>query len=108
MLKIYLFGKFRTLANDPDPTSDSVIEVPWIENETVAELVKRLNLPCETGEVFVNHKVAENDTVIPENARIALFPTGMSLLCGGQHLKGHGFITSEKARSKRDYWNVNE
>ena len=43
---------------------------------------------------FVNGTVVTkpDETIIPDNSRVALFGAGMRLLCGGQHLKGHGYV----------------
>ncbi|MHA1551353.1 MAG: hypothetical protein ACTSUP_09450 [Candidatus Heimdallarchaeaceae archaeon] len=104
-IKIHLYGKLRSLAEDSGCTDDSIIELVWKEDETLVNLVnKRLNLSFdEIGEIFINHKpVTEFNIIIPSEARIALFAQGMYLLCGGQHLKGHGFI--EKKGKEVNYW----
>ncbi len=94
MLDIHLFGKFRKLTPNPKATEDSKLSLAYIEGETMRQLLARLGItPKEIGELFIDFKVVELDTIIPhENARISIFPEGMVLLCGGQHLKGHGFI----------------
>ena len=104
-IKIHLYGKLRKLAKDSGSTDDSIIELTWKENETLANLVNdRLNLSFdEIGEIFINHTpIMQYDVTIPYEARIALFAKGMYLLCGGQHLKGHGFI--EKKNREINYW----
>ncbi|MFX0090139.1 MAG: hypothetical protein ACFFBD_00130 [Candidatus Hodarchaeota archaeon] len=108
MLEIHLYGIFRKIAENSAPTDNSVVVMPWIEGETIIELVKRLGLSVDDlGEVFLNHTpVNPEDSIIPDNARIGLFPLGMHLLCGGQHMKGHGFITTR--RRNLDYWNQSE
>jgi len=60
--------------------------------------------PNDVGEIFVNHScITDFDQKIPDNARVAIFAAGMHLLCGGQHLKGHGFI--QTSHQPMSYWN---
>lgn len=104
MLDIHLFGKFRKLAKNSAVTDDSKLEIEFHEGETIEELLNRLTIPIEEiGEIFVNHTTHEIDFVIPhDNSRIAIFPLGMHLLCGGQHLKGHGYITKQRINVAED------
>ena len=104
-IRIHLYGNLRKLAEKSGPTDISVLELEWKENETIVGLVNdRLKLSFEeVGEIFVNHKpICDYETIIPDKARVALFGKGMYLLCGGQHMKGHGFI--EKKDKVVDYW----
>ena len=105
-IEIHLYGKLRRLASHSGPTDNSVVYLDWKEDETLIDLVtKRLNLHFdEIGEIFVNYTpITDHQIIIPKNARIALFQAGMYLLCGGQHMKGHGFIT-KKAEQKVNYY----
>ncbi len=107
MLKIHLYGKLRRLAENSKPTDVSVIHITWQPKENIKELVKRIGLTLEElGEVFVNHTPVEQDAIIPKDGRIGLFPKGMHLLCGGQHMKGHGYLTKKPPKSfvTPDYW----
>ena len=104
-IKIHLYGKLRRLAEDSGCTDDSIIELTWKEDETLVSLInKRLKLSFdEIGEIFINHTpITHYNVTIPCEARIALFAKGMYLLCGGQHMKGHGFI--EKKVKEVNYW----
>lgn len=104
MLNIHLYGKLRSLAKNKGATDQSVVHIEYIADEMLGDLIKRLNIDFDDlGEIFLNREVAELDAVIPEdNSRIAIFPIGMHLLCGGQHLKGHGYITKKPKETK--YW----
>ena len=85
-------------------SENTMIPMEFISNEVLGSLLKRLNLEDdELGECFFNSTVAYENTPIPDNARIAIFCKGMNLLCGGQHLKGHGYI-SEKPLKKTNYF----
>ncbi|MHA2169157.1 MAG: MoaD/ThiS family protein [Candidatus Kariarchaeaceae archaeon] len=104
VLDIHVFGEFRKFAENSKVTDDSVIYLPFKENETVEELIRRIGIePDKTGELLVNFVVAELDTVIPKDGmRVAIFPLGMHLLCGASHLKGHSFTVTKGL--KIDYY----
>ena len=104
MLDIHLFGKFRKFSENSRPTDNSTLKLQYHEGEAVEELLLKIGIdPNDVGELMVNFAVAELETVIPhEDSRISIFPTGMVLLCGGQHLKGHGNIT--KKNNSTEYY----
>ncbi len=105
MIEIHLYGSLKKKI-DPNASfaEDTVLHLPYVENESFIQLFDRLNIRIdELGEVFCNGKVAIVTALIPKGARIGLFSTGMHLLCGGQHLKGHGFIT-KKTTKIREYY----
>ena len=97
MLDVHLFGDLRKYSDAKKMTDDSIVLVEFIENEKIDNLILRMGITLEEiGEVFVNHTVVKLDTIIEsDESRIAIFSSGMRLLCGGQHLKGHGFITKK-------------
>ena len=92
MLNIHLFGELRKFSSNKKSTDDSVIHLEYITDESVTDLLIRIGIFTDIGEVFVNHKVVTLDSIIErDESRVAIFPGGMVLLCGGQHLKGHGY-----------------
>ena len=105
MIQIHLYGKLRKLAEKSKATEDSILTIKWEENMTVMSLLCSLKLtPKDVGEIFVNYKViTDYSQSIEKDSRVALFSAGMHLLCGGQHLKGHGFI--QQAHESLTYWN---
>ncbi len=104
MINVHLFGELRKYSKYKKMTDDSKIIMEHIENETIDDLIKRIGISEDFGDVFINHKVVTTDAIIPDEARIAIFGRGMFLLCGGQHLKGNGYITRKPA-SEFNYWN---
>ena len=95
MLNIHIYGflkkKFDINAKLSEAT---ILQVDSKKNETFADFLKRMKIDkSEIGDCFVNGKIANDNTLIPKDARIGLFSTGMCLLDGGQHIKGHGFVT---------------
>ena len=105
VLSIHVYGFLKKKFNPQAKMSENtVIKVDYITNETLGSLLRRLQIEKEElGECFINNKVANENTIIPDDARVAIFCTGMNLLCGGQHLKGHGYI-SEKPIKKTNYF----
>lgn len=90
-LDVHLFGEFRKLVPGSKASEDTILTVAWEEGMDLAKLVTKLEIPPDaTGDCFVNGKLARGNTPIPDGARVGLFPSNMVLLCGGQHLKGHG------------------
>ena len=96
MIEIRIYGHLKKKFEPNAKLSDiTKIILPYIENERFFQLLNRLSLNAnEIGESFLNHTVVKDTehTIIPDNARVGIFSQGMFLLCGGQHLKGHGFI----------------
>ena len=104
MLEVRFFGKLRRFADDPSPDTDSIRKIREKENESLQDLIKRIGIKNDDlGELFINGKVASLDDPVPPDARVGIFPRGMHLLCGGQHLKGHGNISKSPDHSP-DYW----
>ena len=95
MIDLFIYGflkkKFFPLANLSDITK---IELEFKPNESFENFLKRINVEeNELCDCFINGQIAEMNVIIPKNARIGLFGRGMNLLDGGQHLKGHGYVT---------------
>jgi len=108
MLEIHLFGKLRKLLDNSSVTTDSILRIEEKLDETLEELIHRIGIKSdELGELFINGNVCKLNSLVPPNARIGIFPLGMHLLCGGQHLKGHGYIM-KRTEKIRDYWQKNE
>jgi hypothetical protein len=78
------------------PDEDTILRLDFIENETFEELIGRLGLKrSDIGDCFLNGTLVKSDDIIPRRARLGLFPFNMVLLCGGQHLKGHGYTRED-------------
>jgi hypothetical protein len=45
----------------------------------------------DLGDCFIDGTLVKPTDKISDGSRIGLFPFNMVLLCGGQHLKGHGY-----------------
>ncbi|MHA3962905.1 MAG: MoaD/ThiS family protein [Candidatus Thorarchaeota archaeon SMTZ1-45] len=95
-LEIHLYGRLRNLVKDSRPDEDTILRLDFIENEAFRELIRRLSLKqSDLGDCFLNGTLAKPEDIIPQGARVGLFPFNMVLLCGGQHLKGHGYTRND-------------
>lgn len=105
MIEIHLYGSLKKKIDlNASFAEDTILWLPYIEGEKIFQLLDRLDIKLnECGEIFSNGSISNPNSIIPKGARIGLFPTGMYLLCGGQHLKGHGFIT-KRPKNESDYY----
>jgi hypothetical protein len=96
MIEIHLYGKLRALVSGSSASEDTVMMLDFVENETFAQLVLRLGLKLEDiGDCFINGTLAKTEHIMKDGDRLGLFPFNMVLLCGGQHLKGHGYTKKD-------------
>jgi hypothetical protein len=96
MLEIHLYGKLRFLIPGAKPNEDTVLKYEFIENETFAQLAQRLGLKSsELGDCFLNGTLVKPGDRLSDGDRLGMFPFNMVLLCGGQHLKGHGYTRKD-------------
>ncbi len=96
MIDIHLYGCLRKLVEGSTASEDTVFYLDAIENETFSEMISRLNLTMkDLGDCFLNGTLVKPDDIVEDGDRIGLFPFNMVLLCGGQHLKGHGYTQKD-------------
>jgi hypothetical protein len=96
MIEIHLYGKLRSLVPGSSASEDTTMMLEFVENETFAQLVQRLGLkPDDIGDCFINGNLAKSEHVLKDGDRLGVFPFNMVLLCGGQHLKGHGYTKKD-------------
>ncbi len=95
-IDVHLYGMLRKLVKNSRPDEDTVLKMKHVPGETFARLIERIGLTKEDlGDCFIDGTLAKSDAVIPKGARVGLFPFNMVLLCGGQHLKGHGYTRDD-------------
>lgn len=96
MIEIHLYGKLRSLVPGSRASEDTTMVLDFVENETFTQLIHRLGLQKkDLGDCFINGNLAKPDHVMKDEDRLGLFPFNMVLLCGGQHLKGHGYTQKD-------------
>ncbi len=89
-VNIHLYGPVKFQFSPKAKLSEeTIIEIPFVFNETVEHLLQRLNLSdSDYGECFINHSIVKNvSDLIPRNARVAIFSHGMLLIDGGLYIK---------------------
>jgi hypothetical protein len=95
-IDVHLYGLLRNLVKNSRPDEDTVMTLDYVEGETFLDLLKRLGLERkDVGDCFIDGTLAKPKDIIPHGARVGLFPFNMVLLCGGQHLKGHGYTKED-------------
>ena len=91
MIETHLYGNLRSLVPGSKACEDTVLEKEFKEGETFLDFIKRLGLEMKNlGDCFIDGTLVKPEDVVKDGSRIALFPFNMVLLCGGQHIKGHG------------------
>lgn len=96
MIEIHLYGNLRKLVDGSIPSEDTLLHIDAKENETFIKLIERLGLKVkDLGDCFLNGSLVRRDDIISDEDRLGLFPFNMVLLCGGQHLKGHGYTQKD-------------
>jgi len=96
MIEIHLYGCLRELVDGSIASEDTLLHLEAKENESFLQLIERLGLTKkDLGDCFLNGTLVKPDDVISDGDRLGLFPFNMVLLCGGQHLKGHGYTKKD-------------
>ena len=96
MIETHLYGKLRSLVPGSKACEDTVVMRDYIKDQTFKEFVEDLDLKLgDLGDSFIDGTLAKPGTIIKDGARVALFPFNMVLLCGGQHIKGHGYTKKD-------------
>lgn len=82
MIEVHLYGKLRRFAEDPDPTSDSVVRVPVVEDDTIGQVLARIGIPLEElgSNVFLNGEYSGLARPVKPSDRLGVFPDDMQLL----------------------------
>jgi hypothetical protein len=111
MIDVHIYG-FLKKKFDANASlgGNMIIKQEHRKDLRLQELFQDLKLTKEEcGDCFIDGNVVRKDEnpVIKDNSRVAIFSEGMYLLCGGQHLKGHGFIT-KSAPKDYDYFHLTD
>lgn len=82
MIEVHLYGKLRRFAEDPDPTSDSIVRVPVMEGDTIGRILERIGIPLEEvgSNVFLNGEYSGLNRPVKSGDRLGVFPDDMQLL----------------------------
>jgi molybdopterin converting factor small subunit len=82
MIKVHLYGRLRRFADKQDPSSDSILNLPFEGEETIEDIVKRIGIPHEElgRNIFLNGTLSALSRKVEDGDRLGLFPWDMSLL----------------------------
>ena len=98
MLTVHLYGKLRKLASNPNPSANSIVEIPFRSGETLKDCIERLGIQIQdTGELFINHVLSDPHEIIPrDESRLGIFPVDMQLIDGGLYLRYCGTNSNDR------------
>ena len=82
VIEVHLYGKLRRFAEDPDPTSDSIVQVPVTKGDTIGQVLARIGIPVEEvgSNVFLNGEYSDLSRPVKPGDRLGVFPDDMQLL----------------------------
>ena len=82
MIEVHLYGKLRRFAEDPDPTSDTIVRVPVTEGDTIGRALARIGIPPKEigSNVFLNGEYSGLNRPVNPGDRLGVFPDDMQLL----------------------------
>ncbi len=82
VIEVHLYGKLRRFAEDPDPKSDSIVQVPVTKGDTIGQVLARIGIPLEEvgSNVFLNGEYSGLSRPVKPGDRLGVFPDDMQLL----------------------------
>ena len=82
MIEVHLYGKLRRFAAEAAATSNSVVEHPHLDGDTIGSVVGRIGIAVEElgSNLFLNGRYATPATRVEDGDRLGLFPDDMQLL----------------------------
>jgi len=82
VIEVHLYGKLRRFAEDPDPTSETIVWVEAGSTETIGRILKRIGVPLDEvgSNVFLNGEYSGLDRPVKPGDRLGVFPDDMQLL----------------------------
>jgi molybdopterin converting factor small subunit len=82
MIEVHLFGKLRRFTDNPDPSQDSIINVPVEDGDSIESIVRRIGIPLEElgNNIFLNGEYSQLSRKVSDGDRLGIFPDDMQLL----------------------------
>jgi len=82
MIEVHLYGKLRRFAEEPDPTSDTIVRVPVTEGDTIGQVLARIGISLEEvgSNIFLNGEYSGLNRSVKPGDRLGVFPDDMQLL----------------------------
>ncbi len=80
-LRVYLYGKFRSLAPVSDATAESYVDLEVTGPEDIRGVIRRLGIPEEeVSHIFLNGQYSAATRKVKAGDRLGIFPKDMALL----------------------------
>jgi molybdopterin converting factor small subunit len=82
MIEVHLYGKLRRFSNNQDPTRDSIVYLPPRDGDTIADVIRRVNIPiAEIGSsLFLNGEYSPLGRKVKDGDRLGIFPDNMAMI----------------------------
>jgi len=82
MIEVHLYGKLRRFTDNPDPSLDSIANVPVKNGDSIETIAQRIGIPLEeTGSnIFLNGEYSALERKVSDGDRLGIFPDDMKLL----------------------------
>lgn len=105
MIEVHLYGDLRRYAEETSAESESVVQLPIDNHETVGSVLRQIGIdPAEVGQIFLNHRLLNTrslmafwlgyqsakeriptrgsylDAPVRSGDRLGIFPTKMAML----------------------------
>jgi len=82
LIEVHLYGKLRQFSDNLDPARDSIIYVPAMNRDTIADIAHRIGIPREQigTNVFHNGEYCTLERKVQDGDRVGLFPPDISIL----------------------------
>ena len=82
MIEVHLYGKLRRFAEDPDPTSDTIVQAEAVPGDTIGRILERIGISLDEvgSNVFLNGEYSGLNRPVKPGDRLGVFPDDMQLL----------------------------
>lgn len=82
MIEVHLYGKLRRFADNQNPSSDSIVYVPFASGITIRGVAESIGIPLQEigSNIFLNGVYSILDNKVKDGDRLGLFPDDMQLL----------------------------
>ncbi len=82
MIEVHLYGKLRRFTDNPDPSRDSIVNVPVKNGDSIETIAQRIGIPLEElgSNIFLNGEYSALERKVSDGDRLGIFPDDMKLL----------------------------
>ncbi len=82
MIEVHLYGKLRRFTDNPDPSRDSIANVPVKNGDSIETIAQRIGIPLEEmgSNIFLNGEYSALERKVSDGDRLGIFPDDMKLL----------------------------